>query len=220
MGRFFRRELCLAWRGGGGAAVPLAWFLAFMAWMPFALGSLPEALPRAAAGLSFSAALLAALISAESWFQEDLEDGTLETLVLEEGSLWAIIVVKAMARWAGSLMPLVFLAPLTALALGTPLKSSFILALALCGGGPALVYITSLAAALTAGIRRSGLLIALIALPLQTPLLIFGVSACEKAFQVKESPLSSLLFLFAFSLISFALCPPAAAVVLKAQLEE
>jgi heme exporter protein B len=211
------RDLVLALRGGGAGPMALAFFAATLTLVPLGVGPEPLILGRIAAGMIWIAAALAALLSLERLFQGDAEDGALDLLLLSPLGAIPLVLAKTLAQWLSGGLPVVLLAPLFALMLRLPAEGFVPLALGLLAGTPAFFLIGGLGAALTLGVRRGGLLIALIVLPLYVPFVIFGVTAVEAAL-IGASPWPSLLILMAGTCLAAALAPLATAAALRLHL--
>ncbi|MEO1275459.1 MAG: heme exporter protein CcmB, partial [Pseudomonadota bacterium] len=175
------RDLALALRLGGGGAVGLAFFVLAIVLIPLGVGREPATLARIAGGVIWIAALLAALLSLDRLFQADHEDGTLEQLMLAPLPLEQVVLAKAAAHWLTTGLPMVLAGPLLGLMLQLPLAALPALGLALLAGTPALSLVGAIGAALTAGIRRGGLLLSVLVLPLYIPTLVFGARTVENA---------------------------------------
>ena len=175
------RELALAFRTGGGFGLGVGFFLIVALMVPLGIGPDPARLAGVAAGTLWLGALLACLLSLDRLFQADWEDGTLDQLALAPLPLEAIVALKALAHWLTTGLPLVVAAPLLALMLNLPAPAYPWLIASLAAGTPALSLIGAIGAALTVGIRRGGLLLALLVLPLYLPTLILGASCVTSA---------------------------------------
>jgi len=175
------RELRLAARQPGDAIGPVGFFVIAAAMFPFGVGPGPEMLTRIAPGIVWVTALLAALLSVERLFQGDQEDGSLDLLLIAPLSTEWIIAAKALTHWILTGLPLIATAPLIALMLGLPENGYAPLLLGMALGTPIMSLIGTIGAALTVGARRSGLLLALLILPLYVPILIFGAGAVDAA---------------------------------------
>jgi heme exporter protein B len=208
----------LAWREGGAIGVALGFYLVVVAITPFGLGPDLNLLARVAPGMLWVALLLAALLSADRIFHNDYEDGTLDVLATGPLPLPLVAAVKALAHWLTTGVPLALLAPVLGLLLNLPLDAMPLLVLAMLAGTPAVSFIAAIGAALTLGLRRSGLLLALLVLPLYVPVLIFGVSTVSMAIVGPGSPWPPFLMLIALSLASIVLAPLAAAAALRTAL--
>lgn len=217
MGPLLARELALALRAGGGAAQGLVFFLIVVLLVPFGIGPEPEALSRVAPGTLWIAALLSCLVTLDRLFQTDFEDGTMDALALSPLPLEAVVAVKAVAHWLTTGLPLTVIAPLLALTLHLPAPAYPWLIAALAVGTPALSALGAVGAALVLGLRRGGLLIGVLTLPLYIPTLIFGARAAVDA-AGGQDPLPALALTGALSLAILALAPFAAAQILRIQL--
>jgi heme exporter protein B len=172
-------------------------------------------LARIAPGILWVALLLAALLSADRIFHNDYEDGTLDVLTTGTLPLPLIAAIKSLAHWLTTAVPLALLAPVLGLLLNLPIEAIPLLVLSMLVGTLAVSFIAAIGSGLTLGLRRSGLLLALLVLPLYVPVLIFGVSAVSAATTGPASPWPPLLMLCALSLASIVLAPLAAAAALR-----
>ena len=211
------RELRLALRSGGGAGLGLAFFLIVVLLMPFGVGPETERLSTVAVGTLWIAALLACLLSLDRLFQTDAEDGTLDILALSPLPLEALVALKALAHWLTTGLPLVVAAPVLALTLSLPTPAYPWLIASLAAGTPGLSFLGAIGAALTVGIRRGGLLLSILVLPLYIPTLIFGARAVTAAAEGSDS-WSAFLMLTGLTLFILALAPFAAAAALRINL--
>ncbi len=210
-----RRDIALAFREGGAIGVALGFYLMVIAIAPFGLGPDINLLARVAPGLLWIALLLAALLSADRIFHNDYEDGSLDVLSMGPMPLAAVAASKSLAHWATTCVPLALLAPVLGLLLNFPIDAIPLLVLTMLVGTPAVSFIASIGASLTLGLRRSGLLLALLVLPLYVPVLIFGASTISTALTGPGSPWPPFLMLCAISLASIVLAPIAAAAALR-----
>jgi heme exporter protein B len=213
----FRREILLSWRQGGEIGLAVGFFVLAVVLFPLGIGPEPEILRRIAAGIIWVAALLAAVLSLDRLFAADLADGGLDQLVVSAMPLEAVVVVKCAAHWVTTGLPLVALSPFLALLLDLDWGSILILGLGLLLGTPALSLLGAIAAALTLGARRPGVLSSLLVLPLYLPVLIFGSGAVEASLVGGARP--HLLLLGALSLAALPLAPFATAAALRQALE-
>lgn len=213
-----KRDLILAFREGGAIGVALGFYLVVVAITPLGLGPDLNLLARIAAGILWVALLLAALLSAGRIFENDYEDGSLDVLATGALPLPAIAGVKCLAHWLTTGVPLALLAPVLGLLLNLPLEAMPLLVLSMLAGTPAVSFVAGIGASLTLGLRRSGLLLALLVLPLYVPVLIFGVAAASAAVTGPASPSPPLLMLCALSLAAIVLAPLAAAAALRTAL--
>lgn len=213
-----RRDVRLAWAQGGGAMLALAFFVITVTLFPFGVGPEPGMLARIAPGILWVAALLASLLSLDRLFAADYEDGSLEGLALLPEPLSLIVGAKWLAHWLSTALPLILIAPVLALMLNLEPAAWPVLLLTLLIGTPGLSAIGAVGAALTVGLRRAGVLIALIVLPLNIPILIFGVAATEAA-RAGLDPAPHLMLLAATAIFSVVLGLWAAAAALRVNLE-
>jgi heme exporter protein B len=211
----FIREWRIARRIGGGASIGAVFFLILVTIMPFALGPDLVLLARIGPAILWIAALLATLLGLDRLFQADADDGSLDVLVNGSLPLELVVLVKCAAHWASSALPLVIVSPLFGLMLAMEARPLALVALSLVVGTPALTMIGAIGAALTVSLRRGGLLMAVLVLPLTIPVLIFGVSAASAASGGAAPFLTPFLMLCAISLGAIALAPFAAAAALR-----
>jgi heme exporter protein B len=214
----FRRDLRLALRQSGDSALVLGFFVLAVVLFPFGVGPEPEILGRIAAGILWVAALLAALLSLDRLFQTDYEDGGLDLIMLSPVPLELAVLAKCAAHWVVTGLPLVLLSPILAFVIDLDPGAIPTLVLSLLAGTPVLSLVGSVAAALTLGARRQGVLLSLLVLPLYVPPLVFGAGAVE-ASATGTGPRADLLILVALSLAALALCPWASAAGLRLALE-
>jgi heme exporter protein B len=212
------RDVRLAWREGGAIGTALGFYLVVIVITPLGLGPDLNLLARIAPGMLWVALLLAALLSADRIFHNDYEDGALDVLTTGPLPLPLVAAIKSLAHWLTTGVPLALLVPLLGLLLNLPLAASPLLVLAMVVGTPAVSFIAAIGASLTLGLRRSGLLLALLVLPLYVPVLIFGVAMASAAITGPASPCSPLLMLCALSLAAIVLAPIAAAAALRTAL--
>lgn len=213
-----RRDIALALREGGAIGTALGFYLIVVAILPLGLGPDLNLLSRIAPGVLWVALLLSALLSADRIFHADHEDGTLEALALGPLPLELIAAAKATAHWLTTALPLALMAPLLGLMLNLDIAAYLPLVGTMLVGTPAISFIGSIGAALTLGIRRGGLLLSLLVLPLFIPVLIFGVSTISAILVGPGGYMSPLLILMAFSVASIVLSPFATAAALRLQL--
>jgi heme exporter protein B len=185
---------------------------------PLGLGPDLNLLSRIAPGILWVALLLAALLSAGRIFDNDYEDGSLDVLATGPLPLPVVAAMKCIAHWITTGIPLTLLAPVLGLLLNLPIGTSPSLVLAMLAGTPAVSFIAGIGASLTLGLRRSGLLLALLVLPLYVPVLIFGVSAVTPFVTGPNSLWAPFFMLCALSLASIVLAPLAASAALRTAL--
>ncbi len=208
LGALLRRDLILAGRAGGGAT-GVALLLGLATLVPFAVGPDLMQLQRIGPAILWVGALLSVLLGLERLFAADLEDGSLDLLRLGVQPLELVVLAKAAAHWLTASLPIVVAAPCLGLLYAMPASQIGTLFLSLLAGTPALVAIGTAGAAATVGVRRGGVLLALIVLPLVMPTLIFGVAAAQGA------GWQPFALLGALSLAALALSPFAAAAALR-----
>jgi heme exporter protein B len=209
-----RRDLLLAVRNRGEYIMPLIFFVLVTTLFPLALGALPELLSRIAPGIIWVAALLAAMLSLNSIFRSDFDDGSLEQILLSAHPVSVLVLAKVVAHWLVTGLPLLLMAPLLAQMLGMPNDALGMLLLTVLLGTPVLSLIGAIGVALTVGLRKGGIILSLLVLPLYIPVLIFAASAVENAamgFDVS----AQLYMLLAFLLLSLSLSPWATAAALR-----
>jgi heme exporter protein B len=211
----FIREWRIARRIGGGAAMGLVFFLILVTLVPFAIGPDLNLLARIGPAILWIAALLATMLGADRLFQSDEDDGSLDLLIHGALPLELVVLVKCAAHWTASALPLVIASPLFGLMLALDAKALALVVASLAVGTPALTLIGAIGAALTVSLRRGGLLLAVVALPLTIPVLIFGVAAASAASGGAAPFLPPFLALCALTLAAVAGAPFAAAAALK-----
>ena len=212
-----RRDLALSVRAGGGFGLALAFFLLVVTLAPLGVGADTALLARIAPGVLWLGALLACLLSLDRLFALDAEDGSLELLATAPLPLEGVAAAKAAAHWLTTGLPLTLAGPTLGVLLSLPVQAMGTLALSLVLGTPALSAIGAFGAAVTVGLRRGGLLLSLLVLPLYVPTLIFGAEAVRRAAEGLD-PATPLLLLAGVSAGSLALLPFAAAAALRANL--
>lgn len=213
------RDLRLALREGGAISTALGFYLIVISLLPLGLGPDLNLLSRIAPGLLWVALLLAALLSLDRIFHDDWQDGALEVIALGPLPLELVAAAKALAHWISIGVPLTLAAPVLALLLNLPADAFGPLLLTMLTGTPAISFLGSIGAALTLGLKRGGLLLALLILPLYVPVLVFGVSAMNAVITGPAPFLSSWLILCAISLATIVLAPLGAAAALRLTLQ-
>jgi heme exporter protein B len=215
----FVRDLRVAMRIGGGAMIGVLFFLAVVALMPFAIGPDLALLQRIGPAILWTGALLASLLALDRLLAADLEDGSLDLLLMGGTPLELAVAVKAAAHWLTTGLPLVIAAPVFALFLNLDLMATGAVVLTLLAGTPALTFIGLIGAGLTVTLRRGGILLSVLVLPLAIPVLIFGVAASNAAI-VGPMPFGTpFTILCALTLASLVIGPFAAAAALRQGLE-
>src|SRR6185312_6894561 len=190
------RDIRLATRAGGSAALALAFFAAVATLVPLGVGEDLKLLLRVAAGVLWVAAVLAALLSLDRLFQADFEDGSLDVIALSPLSLETVAAAKIAAHWLTTGLPLTLLSPVLGVMFGLPPFAIGVLTLSLAVGTPSVSALGAIGAALTISIRRGGLILPLLVLPLLAPAVIFGAGAVQAALDGLSS--GALLLLAAF----------------------
>ena len=211
------RDLRISVRAGGGFGLSLAFFFIIVIFFPFAIGPDLDLLSKVAPGTLWVGALLACLLSLERIFALDFEDGTLDLLATSSLPLESVVISKALVHWLTTGLPLVLLTPFFGILLGLQNSNIIFLIISLIFGTPALSIIGTFGAAITAGMKRGGLLLSILVLPLYIPTLIFGAEAARRGIQGFEKQ-NSILLLLGVSVLSWAILPFAAASVLRINL--
>lgn len=211
------RDLRLAVRAGGGFGLGLAFFLIVVVLVPFGVGPQTELLSRIAPGILWVASLLAALLSLDRIFALDYEDGSLALLATSPLPLEGAAMMKALAHWITTGLPLTLAAPALGFLLSLAPEAYAYLLVSLLMGTPALSMIGTFGAALTVGLRRGGLLLSLLVLPLYVPTLIFGAEAVRRGADGLDAS-GALMLMAGITAGSFALLPFATAAVLRINL--
>lgn len=211
------RDLRLALRAGGGVGLGLGFFLILAVLVPLGVGPDPSTLAIIAPGILWVGALLACLLSLDRLFALDFEDGSLDLLATAPIPLEGVVAVKALAHWMTTCLPLALIAPLLGILLNLPGPAYAPLLTSLLIGTPALSIIGAFGAALTVGLKRGGLLLSLLVLPLYVPTLVFGAQTVTRAVQGLDIT-TPLLLLGGITAGSIALLPFAAAFALRVNL--
>lgn len=211
------RDLRLAFRAGGGFGLALAFFLLVAVLVPLGVGPDGAILGRIAPGILWVGALLACLLSLDRLFALDFEDGSLDLLATSPMPMEGVVAVKALAHWLVTGLPLTALSPVLALMLNLPAAGFGWLLVTLAVGTPALSMIGAFGASLVVGVKRGGLLLSLLVLPLYVPTLIFGAEVVRRG-AVGMEPATPLLLLAAITAGSTAILPFAAAAAIRISL--
>jgi heme exporter protein B len=214
----FRRDIALSLRQGGEVGLVLGFFVLAVLLFPFGVGPEPELLGRIGAGIIWVAALLASVLSLDRLFAADHADGGLDLIALSPSPLEFAVLAKGAAHWVTTGLPLALISPVLAVFVDLDPSAIPVLALGLLIGTPALSLLGAIAAALTLGARRPGVLVSLLVLPLYLPVLIFGTGAVE-ATLAAEGAHAHLLLLGAATLAALPLAPLAAAAALRQALD-
>lgn len=210
------RDIRLATRAGGSAALALAFFAAVATLVPLGVGADLRVLARVAAGVLWVGAVLAALLSLDRLFQADYEDGSLDLIALSPLPLETVAAVKIAAHWLTTGLPLTALSPLLGVMFGLPTPAILSLAVSLLIGTPAVSALGAIGAGLTVSVRRGGLILPLLVLPLLAPAVIFGAGAVQSTQDGLAN--GALLLLTAFSAVATLLSPFAAAAAVRLNL--
>jgi heme exporter protein B len=213
-----RRDLVLGLRQGGGAGTALGFFLTVVVLLPIGLGPNQALLRQLAPGALWIALLLSVLLSADRIFQQDHDDGSLDIMAMGPVPLELVALAKSVAHWLSTGLPLAVAAPLLGFLLNLDPAAILPLALAMGLGTIALSLLAAIGAAVTVGLRRGGLLVSVLVLPLYVPVLIFGVSASGGALAGDGVVQASLLILAAIALACLVLSPLACAAALRSHL--
>ncbi|SLN45506.1 Heme exporter protein B [Falsiruegeria litorea R37] len=211
------RDLRLALRAGGGFGLGLAFFLILTVLVPFSVGPQSALLAVIAPGVLWLGALLACLLSLDRLLALDWEDGTLDLLATAPLPLESVVTIKALAHWLTTGLPLVLVAPVLGILLNLPAPGYVWLVVSLLVGTPALSVIGTFGAALTVGLKRGGLLLSLLVLPMYVPTLIFGAEVARRGAEGMATS-TPLLLLAGITAAVIALLPFASAAVLRVNL--
>jgi len=209
-----RRDLILAFRRRAEVANPVFFFILVVTLFPLGIGAQPKLLQAMAPGVIWVSALLAVMLSLDSLFRSDFDDGSLEQMLLSSHPLTVLVFAKIIAHWLVTGLPLLFVAPLLAIFLGLPEQALGTLLITLVLATPVLSLIGAIGVSLTVGLRRGGMILSLLVLPLYVPVLIFASNAVEMAGNglAVDAQINILLAIF---FISVVLAPLPAAAALK-----
>jgi heme exporter protein B len=213
------RDMRLAVRVGGGALMGVLFFVVVVTLVPFAIGPDLALLKRIGPAILWLAALLAGLLALDRMFAADHDDGSLDLLLMSRAPLELVIASKGLAHWLTTGLPLILAAPLISLLLNLDATADAALMLTLLVGTPALTFTGLIGAAIAVVLRRGGLLLAVLVLPLTVPVLIFGVSAANAVVGGPVSFGAPFTILCALTLISLVVGPFAAAAALRQEME-
>ena len=213
------RDLRLLWRRRGDALQPALFALLVVVLFALALGSEPQTLSKVAAGVLWLSVLLAGQLALDTLFRGDAEDGSLEQWLLAPVPLAWLVAVRVLSHWLTTALPLLVAAPLLAELLRLPHAQLPVLMISLALGTPLLSLLGAVVAALTVGMRRSGVLVTLLALPLYVPVLVFGAGSVVASAQGLEAANGALLLLGAGLALALLLAPLAAAAAIRIALD-
>lgn len=214
LGSVIRRDLLLAWKRPGDVLNPLFFFVIVSTLFPLAVGPSPEQLAVIGPGVLWVAALLAALLSLNSVFMGDFEDGSLDQIIISPQPLPLLALGKSVSHWLVSGLPLVLISPLIAMTFRLPADAVGVLMLTLLLGTVSLSLLGSIGAALTVGLNRATALLGLLILPLAMPVLIFGARTVSLA-AADDAVAAGIYFLAAYCMLALSFAPFATAAALK-----
>lgn len=209
-----QRDLLIAFRQRSDLVNPLFFFIMVIALFPLGIGPEKSTLEKIAPGVIWIAALLSTLLSVDSLFRQDFEDGALELALLSPQPLFVLVLGKVVAHWLVSALPLILVSPILSVMLFMDTDTVLATVYSLLLGTPVLSMISAIGAALTVGLRKGGVLIAIIALPLYVPVLIFGTGAVQAASMALPYG-GQLAILATFLVLALALAPVAIAAGLR-----
>ncbi|EJC68522.1 heme exporter protein CcmB [Rhizobium leguminosarum bv. viciae WSM1455] len=215
MTALFLRDLKLSIRAGGGALIGVLFFLTIVAVIPFGVGPDLKLLSRIGPAIVWIGALLAALLGLDRLFQAERDDGSLDLMLMQETPLVLTVLVKCLAHWTATSLPLVIASPLLGLFMNMDETGIGATMLTLLVGSPAITFIGAVGAAVAVALPRGGLLVSILVLPLTIPVLIFGVSATYAAVEDPAPFLPPFLILIALTLFFAVIGPAAAALALR-----
>lgn len=216
MSALFLRELKLGFSAGSGMLIGVLFFLTVVAVVPFGVGPDLDLLARIGPAMLWIGALLASLLGLDRLFQADREDGSLDVMVMQAQPLFLTVLVKCVAHWATTGLPLVIVSPLLGLFMNVEPLALGATTLTLLVGTPAITFIGAVGAAVAVALPRGGLLVSVLVLPLAVPVLIFGVSAAYGAVTDPAPFTAPFLMLSALTLFFSVIGPFAAAAALRA----
>ena len=215
----FLRDLKLSIRAGGGALIGVLFFMTIVAVIPFGVGPDLNLLSRIGPAIVWIGALLAALLGLDRLFQAERDDGSLDLILMQETPLVLTVLVKCLAHWTATSLPLVLASPLLGLFMNMSEVAIGAVMLTLLVGSPALTFIGAVGAAVAVALPRGGLLVSILVLPLAVPVLIFGVSASYAAVQHPSPFMPPFLILIAITLFSSVVGPFFAALALRSSMD-
>ena len=211
-----KRDLLLSWRQGGGVGTAFGFFLTVIVLLPLGIGPDAGVLQRIAPGGLWIGLLLSVLLSADRIYQTDYDDGSLELMTLGAMPLEIVAAIKSLAHWLTSGLPLAIAAPLLGFLLNLDTTLVFPLMGAMVLGSIGLSFLAGLGAAVTVGLRRGGLLVSLLVLPLYVPVLIFGISAGGAGTAGPDVTTAAFTVLFAITLVILVVAPFGSGAALRA----
>ena len=211
----YLRELRLSVRIGGGALMGVLFYLIVVTIFPFAIGPDLNLLSRLGPAILWIGALLATLLGLDRLFEADRDDGALDLMVASGRSLELLVIVKVMAHWTATGLPLIVAAPFLSLLLAMPVDVTLATLATLAAGTPALTFLGAIGAGLTVSLRRGGLLLPILVLPFAVPVLIFGVAAATAVAFDPAAFRTPFLLIVALTLTAAAISPIATAAALR-----
>ncbi len=209
-----KRDLIIAFRNRSEFFNPILFFIMVITLFPLAVGTDTVLLARIASGIIWVAALLSSMLSLDSMFRSDFEDGTLEQLVLSAHPISILVLAKVCSHWLVTGLPLLLISPLLAMMLGMPNDAMGIMLLTILLGTPVLSLIGAIGVALTIGLKKGGIILSLLVLPLYVPVLIFAASAIDVTVGGFDAS-AQISMLLAFLFLAISLSPLATAAALK-----
>ncbi|MCC3861947.1 heme exporter protein CcmB [Pseudemcibacter aquimaris] len=212
------RDIKVSWSGGSTSSMVVAFFIIVVTLFPLGVGPELNMLSRISVGVIWVAALLSCLLSLDRIFLADYEDGTLDQYALSPISMEWIVIAKALAHWVTTSLPLILITPLLGILMNMPDNAYLPLIFTMLVGTPALSLIGTIGASLTVSLKRGGVLLSLLILPLYVPILIFGVMAVD-ALTIGSGGNATLMILGAATLFSLAITPWAAAAAIRLALD-
>lgn len=215
----FKRDMLIAYRHRGEVLNPILFYILVVLMFALAVEVRPAILQTIAPGVIWVAALLSALLSLDSLFRSDYEDGFLEVMLLSPHSLYLMVLAKVLAHWLVTGLPLVIIAPILAVAVNLPGVAMDELILSLLLGTPVLSLLGAIGTALILGLRSGGMLVSLLVLPLYVPILIYGAGSISAGFIDNATSQPYLLFMAAFFSIALVFAPWATTVALRISVE-
>jgi heme exporter protein B len=215
----FTRDLRLALRQGSSIGTAIGFFLTVIVLLPIGLGPDQALLQRIAPGALWIALLLSVLLSAERIFQADYEDGSLEIMTMGNLPFELVTLIKAIVHWVTAGLPLAIIAPLLGFLVNIEPGQVLPLTLAMAVGSLGIALLAALGAAVTVGLRRGGLMVSLLILPLYVPMLVFGVSASSSPSGATSAVTAALLIIAALSSAMLVVVPIAASAALRSHMQ-
>ena len=214
-----KRDLAVAFRRGSNVGTAIGFFLTVVVLLPIGLGPDQAMMQRIAPGGLWIALLMSVLLSADRIFQDDYDDGSLELLTTGPLPFEVVTLIKALVHWLTAGLPLAIIAPLLGFLVNISPQQVVPLALAMIVGSVGISLLAALGAAVTVGLRRGGMVVSLLILPLYVPMLVFGISASSAAAGMPGPGSASLMILAALSLATLVVVPIAASAALRSYMQ-